>query len=51
MEYLIRGGQYASCIHAGGLSCNYFNHSTVKVKKAVSHSIQTYLLQEDCSTG
>ena len=21
MEYLISGGQYASCIHAGGLSC------------------------------
>ena len=21
MEYLIRGGRYASCVHAGGLSC------------------------------
>ena len=21
MEYLISGGQYASCVHAGGLSC------------------------------
>ena len=21
MEYLIRGGWYASCVHAGGLSC------------------------------
>ena len=25
-EYLIRGGQYASCVHAGGLSClNYIS--------------------------
>ena len=23
-EYLLRGGQYASCIHAGGLSCFIF---------------------------
>ena len=22
--YLLRGGQYASCVHAGGLSCNRF---------------------------
>ena len=22
MEYLIRSGRYASCVHAGGLSCN-----------------------------
>ena len=22
-EYLLHGGQYASCVHAGGLSCVY----------------------------
>ena len=25
MEYLIRRGRYASCVHAGGLSCSYLN--------------------------
>ena len=24
-EYLLHGGGYASCVHAGGLSCNIMN--------------------------
>ena len=24
IEYLLRGGRYASCVHAGGLSCSYY---------------------------
>ena len=34
MEYLIRRGRYASCIHAGGLSCwRVFLESEVKLGK------------------
>ena len=29
MEYFIRGGRYASCVHAGGLSCNNLTLPTV----------------------
>ena len=26
-EYLLHGGRYASCVHAGGLSCSVYFHS------------------------
>ena len=29
MEYLIRGGRYASCVHAGGLSCFIIYNSDI----------------------
>ena len=39
-EYLLHGGRYASCVHAGGLSCLclQLNHSWLTVKKIVTNS-------------
>ena len=37
-EHLIRGGRYASCVHAGGLSCTIMNECSFYVIECVSWS-------------
>ena len=35
MEYLIRRGRYASCVHAGGLSCFWVVHTSAVFRQTV----------------
>ena len=44
MVYLISGGRYASCIHAGGLSCASYNFLNKKLKTFKTRKTQLTLI-------